>query len=226
MRRFLIFWMVLVISVVFSTFTLAVDFGIKGGVNFAKLKLEYFDIDGEFEDEVIPVTNLRAFQIGAFFTFKVSKNISIQPEIYYVKKGTKASQSESTQWYSYNMESIWKLHYIEIPVLLKINIPTKGKFKPGFLIGPYVAHNIKAKMWAKTTHEFQGEKFVDEGEEDILYIMESLDYGLIIGSGMDIKIGSGKLVFDIRYCHGLANIFKYLGVVRNKTFVFMVGFGF
>lgn len=228
MKKMLIFWMVFFISVVFSTFTLAVDFGIKGGVNFAKMKMiSYFDLDGEYEKEVMPSESLRRFQIGGFMTFAVTKHISIQPEIYYAKKGTKSSESETYNGFSYSSETEFKLDYIEIPVLLKINIRTKGNFKPVFLFGPYIAHNLKAKMWIKETYEYQGIKDGYEEEYEVPYYFESFDYGVIIGTGMDIKIGSGKLVFDARYSHGLANVFKYVdAVVRNKTFVFMVGFGF
>ena len=112
MRKLFVFWMVCVVSLVFSTTAMAVDFGIKGGVNWAKIKLEYFDIEEGFEDEVFTTENIRAFQVGAFFTFDVAKNLSIQPEIYYAKKGSKISQSETYQWFFYEVESEFKLSCI------------------------------------------------------------------------------------------------------------------
>ena len=227
MKRNLKSFMVLFVFIVFSTTIFAMDIGIKGGLNLSKLKILDIDCeDYDCEEDVVETRNQNGFQVGMFFTFDISKNIQLQPEVYYVKKGAKQFESYSSDWMSVNTELKWKLNYIEIPVLLKFNMPTKGNIKPGFFAGPYFAHNLNASLWIKETGEIYGEEYDEEAEQDIRTSIESFDYGLVAGFCIDVKIGSVKLTGEARYSYGLANISKYGGIVNNRTFVFMLGVGF
>ena len=218
---FLLFFFFVVSNCVFS-----LEFGIKGGFSLSKLNIIYCCCcDGDCEDEKADSRNLNGFQAGMFFTFDISENIQLQPEILFAKRGTKEVDSSTSEWYTCESEAKWKLTYVEIPVLLKFNLQSKGSFKPGFFVGPYFAHNLSSKVCVKTTGQFDDEIYDREYEEDIECYLESFDYGIIVGAGFDFKTGSTRIILDVRYSHGLANIFKSSAIVNNRSFMFMIGIG-
>ena len=112
----------------------------------------------------------------------------------------------------------WKLSYIEIPVLAKVKFNVKGNVKPGLLIGPYAAFNTGAK-WAVEGLE----------DEDIKEYIKNIDYGIVLGCSVDIKMNNWKLILDVRYNIGLSNIGdkEYEDYnAKNRSFSFMVGVAF
>lgn len=76
------------------------SFGIKGGLNLAKLK----NSDGK---------NKHGMTVGGFVEFKISDKFSIQPEVLYSRQGVKIGSEKI------------KLNYINLPVVAKF-YPVKG----------------------------------------------------------------------------------------------------
>jgi len=59
--------------------------------------------------------------------------------------------------------------------------------------------------------------------------VKDTDFGLTFGIGLGKKIGSGKLVLDVRYDLGLTNIGEDMQEgqsVKNKSWLFMLGYYF
>ena len=182
-----------------------VEKGVKAGVN-----LSTFSISRDIVTEIQAVPH---FRIGAFVSFDVLKSIAIQPELYYSIKGPKLIET------IYGPKpGKWKLSYIDIPVLAKIKFNIKGNLKPGLLIGPYAAFNT-------------GAKWIVEGleDEDIKESIKNIDYGIVLGGSVDIKIYDWKLILDVRYNIGLSNIGDKGSEdynAKNRSFSFMVGVAF
>jgi hypothetical protein len=208
MKRKVLLWIIIVwVAIAFGSRTAYadVDKGVKAGVN-----LSTFSISSDF------VTDLQAlphFRVGAFVSFDVSKSIAIQPEFYYSMKGPKLIET------IYGPDpGKWKLSYIEIPVLAKIKFIVRGNLKPGLLIGPYTAFNT-------------GAKWIVEGleDEDIKEYIKTIDYGIVLGGSVDIKMNNCKLILDVRYNIGLINIgekeYEEYNT-KNRSFSFMVGIAF
>lgn len=172
--------------------------GIKGGLNMFKVYGDDVPDDG--------VTYLYSFAIGGFFTCNINKTFALQPELYYSMKGWKFEAGTE--------EADVKLGYIDIPVLLKVNIPMEGKsVAPNLFAGPYVAFNMSA--------DFEGEDFKDE--------IKSTDFGLVVGAGLDVmlKEGAHKLTFDFRYSMGFTTLDNISDESwMNNGFQFLLGYGF
>ena len=97
--------------------------------------------------------------VGGFVEYPVTPMVSLLGEISYTMKGGK-----NTCTYEYTepgmlangvtFDETYKLNYIEVPMLLKINIPMSGNMMPYLLVGPGVAFNIGADY-----EETNGETF-------------------------------------------------------------------
>ena len=155
--------------------------GIKGGLNFTNLYTE--DVD----DNNI----LTSFNLGLYANLPISSSVSIQPEFNFSRKGAELVYDNAFA----SGTSRLKLNYIEMPLLLKLNV-TKN-FNLHF--GLYVAYLIDGKA----TNESSSGTF--DFEENISNEdLNRFDYGLSGGVGFDFKSTS----IGVRYNYGLQTIGK------------------
>jgi hypothetical protein len=146
---------------------------------------------------------------------KLSEGFSIQPEIYYATRGFKVDQNIL----GVPLTGKVKIRYLEIPLLVKVNVPVNLSLKPVLFAGPYLAWRVGAK----TVLEYLEEK----EEEDIKDEIKGTDFGLILGVGFEYKVGSVNLLFDARLSFGLTNIDDIGTNIkrRNRAIVFLAGVG-
>lgn len=156
-------------------------FGIKGGLNLSNLYTE--DVDDQ--------NVLLGFNLGVFVELPITSRISLQPEFLYTTKGAELK---------YNNAFIqgtgkFRLNYIEVPLLLKLNVT--DKFNVHF--GPYAAYLIDAKI---TNEDANGNiNFESDVNKDDL---NKLDFGLAGGFGINFD-GFG---LGARYNYGLSTVGK------------------
>lgn len=157
-----------------------VKFGLKGGVTYYTGTFSA----GEFEETTDPSIG---FTGGLFAEFPVSDFLSIQPEVLYIQKNSE----ESDDFFGETETNKSKLSFVDVPVLLRFNVPLDGGFKPFILAGPYAGYLIEA------VNEFDGES------EDISEFFNDINYGVVFGAGAQI----GALSLEARYDLGLANLY-------------------
>jgi hypothetical protein len=167
-------------------------FGVKGGVNLSNLDTQNVESNN----------SLTGFNLGIFGKIPITDSFAIQPELLYSTKGAKLTYNN----YFVNGPAEFNLNYIELPVLLVINIT------PSFNIhgGPYVAYLLDGNV----TSSVQGTFF------DIQSNISNEDYnrfdtGLAVGVGFDMK----RFGLGARYNYGLQKVGKernFLGT--NYTF--------
>jgi hypothetical protein len=133
--------------------------------------------------------NRMGFGFGGFIGFRVGENMMIQPELLYLMKGAKYEAG--------NEKLTFKVDYLEIPVLIKFCIPTKGQISPSLFVGP----SVGIKLSNKIRYEEGG-----VSEEAKVDFAKGTDFGLVLGGGLDFAMGTGKICFDARYTLGLTNI--------------------
>ncbi len=181
-------------------------FGLKGGVTYYKgtvdANLGFFSLELESDSRI-------GFSGGLFMEYPLSDLISIQPEILFIQKNQKESEdffelngfNDFNDFDDFDDEPLVEttLSYIDVPVLLKVNIPLEGDVQPFITVGPYVGYLLDAKDNLNGTDEF--DDFDDIGS--IKDLVKDFNYGLIIGGGVNF----GNLFLELRYDMGLANIF-------------------
>jgi len=180
-----------------------IKLGVKGGLNIANIggseadSLAFLLFDAD-----VPKKSNAGFVAGAFAEFMIGNMFAIQPEVLYSKKGVKFEESGA--------EVKIKVDYIEIPVLLKINIPIEGsKVHPNVYAGPAVAIKSSCKLSGSAASvsvdvDCEGQDIVDLTGFEIL--VKSTDFGLVFGGGVSFDVGGADVGVDVRYTLGLSTI--------------------
>jgi hypothetical protein len=156
-------------------------FGIKGGINFSNLYTENVD----------DTNVLMGFNLGVFAKLPITNSMAIQAELYYTTKGAEVIYNSTFV----SGTSRFKLNYIEVPILLVINVTENFNIHAG----PYAAYLVSAK----TTNESDGGTFDFENDlntDDY----NTFDAGIAVGIGVDVK----SLSFGLRYNYGLTKVGK------------------
>ncbi len=191
--------------------------GFKAGVVMAKMSGDNIDM---FEEELgVDAGNLMGFAVGGFIEYSLSPTFAIQPEVLYNTKGMKFEEGDVSEKIT--------LTYMQIPVLLKFNIPTAGNFDPFIYAGPSVGILLSAKDKLEGTDE--------DYDEDIKDSFKSTDFSAVLGLGAGIPMGtSGQLTFEFRYDMGLTNVAEDIvvdtetiaGDAKTQSMGFLIGFSF
>jgi len=149
-----------------QTSAAGIKFGLKGGANIANVNGNWNDALGDWKSTV-------GFCGGIFLELNFGRVLTIQPEVLYTMKGADTGDGKL------------KFDYLEIPVLLKVRIPT-GTIHPFIFAGPAFGFNLKALI---------------EGYE--ISDMPPADYSAVLGGGLQL----GRSVhIDVRYTMGLQKL--------------------
>lgn len=160
--------------------------GVKGGLSFGTLSNKSPDWKSR-----------TGFAVGLALD-PHAKVIGIQPEVLYVQKGVEFDGSPSSS------SDAPKLSYIEVPVLLKVTIPTPG-VQPMIYAGPSVMFRL--------TCSFAG--------VDCKNLVKSTDYGAVLGGGLRFG-GNHGLTVEGRYTWGLKDINDPGAGVKQQTRTFLL----
>jgi hypothetical protein len=136
------------------------NFGVKGGVNFAS-------ITGDFTDDLNSRTSLH---FGVVAEIGISEKFSFQPELLYSAQGAKYDDSDG---YS----GTTKLDYLNIPLIAKYYVAEGFSLEAGPQIGFLLS--------AKDEYESPG----DSGEDDVKDFVKGIDFGINLGVGYKLEGG-------------------------------------
>ncbi len=180
------------------------QFGIKGGATLSSFDTEITGNGMSFEESS---DTKFGFQAGILYQHAINDMISIQPELLFTQKGGKDDVNGG-------LESKVTLSYVEVPVLLRFNVPIDGDIRPYLIAGPHAGYLLDAK------DEYDGES------EDISDFLEDLNFGLTFGGGVQF----GNFFVDARYDLGLSNVFDESSIdepfdITNKINGFIITAG-
>ena len=187
--------------------------GIKGGINLAKHTEELEHT--EFNYRI-------GFIGGGFVSYDFNNLISIQSEVLYSMRGNARVFPEQILGQLIIPESkvVTKLNYIEIPLLLFISFDLNSNIRPKILIGPAISFLLTAKSEAEIYSDEEGTE-IDQKE-----LWKPNDYGIIFGIGADYTVGNNKIILDIRYNLGLADLNDGVGggKITSNTISLLLGY--
>lgn len=194
--------MLLTVSVAFS------QFGIKGGINLATFRGDDKAINpGMFDPSLSGLPNLepktRVGIVGGIsYRINLLAGLSIQPEVLYVQKGAKYELSQTIGGYTGTGTVTMKGDYLDIPLLLKFNLPIpqfspyiEGGVSYGILLG------AKAKM--EMSSNAPGAQSTSD-EEDIKDQLKPGELSVLVGVGFDITV----LELNARFVMGMNRLMK------------------
>ncbi len=157
-------------------------FGIKGGVNYSKLKTQ---------DDLTDENSIAGYQVG-IFTRLGGAGLYLQPELYL---GSKGNDFVKVNTGSNSVEASGKVRFttLDVPVLLGTKIgPSKLNLR--FMAGPVISFVVNEN----TTFDSAYENIQDFDN------YKNQNWAFQAGTGVDL----GNLTVDLRYEAGLSNISK------------------
>jgi hypothetical protein len=181
------------------------EFGVKGGFNMSNL------YNGDADDNNI----LYGFNAGVYATLPISDFVAIQPEILYTTKGAELKYDNAFA----SGEAKFKLNYIEVPLLVRVNITKNFNVQAG----GYASYLVSSKV--KGTGDVEFEEDVDTDD------LNKFDAGIAAGVGVDFN----PISVGLRYNYGLTkvgkdrtdalgNSFNTLGDAKNSNLTLYVSY--
>jgi opacity protein-like surface antigen len=164
-------------------------------------------------------------KLGVIGDYSLNDYFSLQAGLVFSQKGVKESESDTYSGQTYEYESKTTLNYLQIP----INAAGRYKINDDILVfglaGPYLAFALSGK--AKYTESSGGQsrsesESIKFGSSDDK--MNGFDYGLTLGAGVEYKLFSLRLEYDL----GLGNLYNGSGdeSLKNRNFGISVGYSF
>jgi hypothetical protein len=155
--------------------------GIKGGLNYSNFFIN--DIDDK--------NSLLGFNAGLFAKCPITRFIAIQPELYFTTKGSEVTYNNLFA----DGAARFRLSYLEVPVLLVININENFNIHGG----PYVSYLLDGSVTNESSAAvFDFERNIDVDDYN------RMDAGVAIGAAIDIR----KISIGARYNYGMTTIGK------------------
>jgi hypothetical protein len=173
--------------------------GLKGGINYSKIS----------ESESPPGSSsfITRISIGVFGDMELLNYLFLRYEVFYAVKGTSRAIEApvldgNTATLSWDFTTIRTLAYIEPVFVAHVVLrETKGSRYHVFA-GASLAVNVRASSSSRGF--YLGEPFREVHNERGHFL--PIDPGLIIGTGYDFRFHSSLVTAEIRYVHGLMNI--------------------
>jgi len=179
----------------------AFDIGVKGGVNLATFRTDVEDFDSR-----------TGFNVGLFTRISAGP-LALQPELLYSQKGAAFSfdipefdgfasvegVGADQTFPGSSLDVTFQVDYLEIPILAVLDLPS-GPLSPFLMAGPALGIKLNESV---SVSGFDDD-FIDDDEDEV----NSIDFGLVLGGGLNVGLPTGQtVVFDARYTLGLTDLF-------------------
>jgi hypothetical protein len=164
---------------------------------------------------------------GAFFSLGLSPKLAVQPELWYLPKGGKLTNTTSYyDTYDILIDEVldYKLNltYVEVPLLVKYYFDADRK--QAFFAGPAFGFLMGAK--AKGTYSIYEDGSLTSSvpiDVDMKADFKSSALSLVLGSTRSF----GKLQVEARYSLGFSNIWKGTdGTMKDSLIIGSLGYSF
>lgn len=165
------------------------EFGVKGGFNMSNL----------YQSEADDNNVIYGFNAGVYATLPISDFIAIQPEILYTTKGAELDYNNAFV----EGNAKFKLNYIEVPLLVRVNITKNFNVHAG----GYASYLVSSKVTGEGDINF--DEAVDTDD------LNKFDAGLSAGVGVDFN----PISVGLRYNYGLTTVGKER-TIAGTTYTF------
>ena len=211
----------MVLGLLLANSLLAQTIGVKAGYTLSDMLIED---DGEIITENLDMRS--GFHLGPTFEWGISDGAGIETALLITTKGIQLNESETFEGISYSVNSEVNLWYLDIPVFGKLyadvnDIRIYGMAGPYFGIGLSGKTKINESVGGVGNNEEQDIVWGPDNDDDL----KRLELGLAVGGGMEVN----SFLFEFTGHFGLNNISPqsdYDMVVRNRSFMFSVGYKF
>lgn len=169
------------------------EVGVLGGLNFSDAKID--DNTGS----VVDVTGQTVFGSGVLVQYQLSENLSLGTNVLYLRKAIEAKNASGLVFDV-------RADYIEIPLYLKYSFGKR--IRPYLILGPTAGFLLNSEVEIDLMDiTFSG---------DFATVMYGFDFGVVIGTGLEIPLWRGNLLIGGSYSYGFYDLLKG-GAVELKA---------
>ena len=209
---FTVLGLVLVLPVAVASAQSTVKYGIAFGLGMSNVAGDGWSTWSELAGADYNNRSMAGFAAGLFVRVPVGmRGVSLQPEVLYVTKGSNVDAPIITYPVLREpAEMVMRVRtdYVEIPLLVRYTLAEGKLATPHLIFGPMLAFKVSSKVKYKDYPAHIESLRTLLSEKDITNT-KSLDYGLVLGGGVDIVIGKiTSLTLDFRYTVGLIGVFE------------------
>lgn len=198
----------IIITFLLLPFPLQSQVGIKVGPALADI---IFEVEGQIPYLGYGTNSLNhklpylTYQFGIFKTYQLTEKIGIQPEMLYVKKGL----NYSTEFIYDDIKYFVKIHYLEIPMLLKYDFTKDQRNHFAFLIGPYFSYAFNNVRYIDADDQIHREKMSN---------IKRIDWGVAASISYNFTIQQNKFIIDLRTTYGLIDMMEFADGYLKKYY--------
>ena len=151
-------------------------------------------------------SNYFGLGLGAVVDREITSRIHLHTEPMFLQKGARLQDPFGSL--------IFKIIYLEIPLMVRYEFEIDASVKPYALIGPSVGFLLNAKY-----------EFEEGGEQNETEYTRFLDFGAGFGGGIKLPVDEMDLFAETRYMFGFVNVNKEAGesVVNNRGLQIILG---
>ena len=187
---------ILLIALGVGTFLIAssadaqTEVGLKGGLNHS----------GFYGENIGEADTRNGHIFGAFLNTRLWGPLSVQPEIYYSRKGATGADF-STEEFGDVSNWLWNYNYIDVVPLLKLRVTPAAAPAPfNLFVGPVISFLAGAKVTGTKSKAkvppFEGAfPYVNP----LNYNTKGNDVGGTVGADVAVAVGPIKVILDARY---------------------------
>ena len=197
------------------------SFGIKAGANLSNMDVEHSDTKAKV-----------GYQFGFVGEINLPNSFFLQGNLLLTSKGFKTDRSGvcDINYDGYEDEATvkmsWNALYLKLPVMIGYKINVTDNLKINFSAGPHIAYGIGGKITTKVDARLKyqsGDEIVKDKDKTDTFSDTSLkrfDAGL---TGI-VAVECNRLVFNIGYDYGLANISQGSNSIHNRNAFVTLGY--
>lgn len=138
---------------------------------------------------------------GVYLVRSLGDRVSLRPELLYAQKGAKGTMLDDEGGSSTDVG--FELSYVDVPVLLQLDLGTSGAARPHLYAGPSFGFKVDCSLTGS-----QGPVEVSLDCDDEEFELESFDLGAVVGGGVRVGFGALQGTVGARYQHGLTDLTK------------------
>lgn len=206
-------------------------YGVLAGASITSIS----DLDGDLAGELgtqISSKSRAGAQAAFYARLPLKGALSLQPELHYIQKGGKLEVT-STELGSESGELGVRLGYVEVPVLLRLDIGSGG-WRPFLTAGPTFALRTNCKISLGTSDasistDCDSGDADEEGGSSSEDPFNKTDVGASAGAGLAGSLMGRSVFVQLRYNQGItsvANDAPSSMKPKNRGFSLIVGLGF
>lgn len=203
------------LAILASGSSASAQFRLNGGMNLSSF----------LGNDVAESADKRGLDLGGSFGLLRVGPVQLRAEGYYRQKGARSAQYVQDAALQGGIAEIG-IDYVEVPVLLRVDLPLGGRLFPYLEAGPAFAWRIDCSISFDAGTGTSEPSCDDLDGDNLEETLKEYEQGLVVGGGIDIPVlGAGAINIDARYTRGLSRLTEH-NEIHNRAFAVMLGYSF